>query len=175
MSNYNKTSHSQIRRTLVESVSRREKAHTVCIWYVGMSFAKIVWPRCGAACQRGRCGTGSVSRSRLQTNGGTREATEDELRVTLSEEEVQRWRWLRKKRDLERGKCITFAFEEWGNKKVQSDPTAVHCPMEYCQEPVPRAESPTKNGEESSRARLRTCHSCEYSFCSSCKRTWWVA
>ena len=110
-----------------------------------------------------------------KTGEGIREATEDELAVILSEEEVQRWLWLRKRRDLERGKCITFAFGEWCDKKMQSDPTALHCPMGYCQEPVPRAETSTEDGEESSWARLRTCHSCGYSFCSFCKRTWWVA
>lgn len=29
--------------------------------------------------------------------------TEEELRVVLTEEEVERWRWLKRKRELERG------------------------------------------------------------------------
>ncbi|KAI5992155.1 hypothetical protein EDD15DRAFT_2168501 [Pisolithus albus] len=90
-----------------------------------------------------------------ESNGGFREATEDEVRTVLSEEEVKRWRWLRRKRDLER------------------DPTTVHCPMEYCQEPVPRATTAAIiEDDESTWGRLRECHSCGYSFCSVCKRTW---
>ncbi|KAI5992152.1 hypothetical protein EDD15DRAFT_1035165 [Pisolithus albus] len=92
-----------------------------------------------------------------ESNGGFCEATEDELRAVLSEEEVKRWRWLRRKRDLER------------------DPTTVHCPMEYCQEPVPRATTAAIiEDDESTWGRLRECHSCGYSFCSVCKRTWYV-
>ncbi|KAI6152860.1 hypothetical protein EDD17DRAFT_1634204 [Pisolithus thermaeus] len=40
--------------------------------------------------------------------------------------------------------------------------------MEYCQEPVLRA----KTDDESVWAGVRECHSCGYSFCSFCKRTW---
>ncbi|KAI6109433.1 hypothetical protein EDD16DRAFT_1614007 [Pisolithus croceorrhizus] len=90
-----------------------------------------------------------------ESNGEFREATEDEVRAVLSEEQVKRWRWLKRKRDLER------------------DPTTAHCPMEYCQEPVPRAKTTsTAKDDESVWARLRECHSCGYSFCSFCKRTW---
>ena len=31
------------------------------------------------------------------------DASEDDVRMVLSEEEVQRWRWLKSKRDVERG------------------------------------------------------------------------
>ncbi|KIJ68739.1 hypothetical protein HYDPIDRAFT_81319 [Hydnomerulius pinastri MD-312] len=83
---------------------------------------------------------------------GPREASEEEVRAVLSEEEVKRWKWLKRKRDLER------------------DPTMIHCPMEFCQEPVVKPRS--EQEEESGWARLRTCHSCDYSFCAFCKRTW---
>ncbi|KAI0639186.1 RWD-domain-containing protein [Trametes polyzona] len=80
-----------------------------------------------------------------------REATEEEVRRVVTEDEVVRWKWLRMKRALEK------------------DPTLVHCPMPLCQTPVPRAE----NVEEGSPwERLRTCSGCGYSFCSYCKRTW---
>lgn len=90
---------------------------------------------------------------------GFREATEDEVRAVLSDSELDRWKWLRKKRDLER------------------DPTMIHCPMEFCQEPVTRPKSDTStNGgseeDESGWARLRTCATCDYSFCAFCRRTW---
>ncbi|KAI0824126.1 RWD-domain-containing protein [Trametes gibbosa] len=80
-----------------------------------------------------------------------REATEEEVRRVVTEEEVLRWKWLRMKRALEK------------------DPTLVHCPMPLCQTPVPRGA----NVEEGSAwERLRTCTECGYSFCSYCKRTW---
>ncbi|KAI0757225.1 RWD-domain-containing protein [Daedaleopsis nitida] len=80
-----------------------------------------------------------------------REATEEEVRRVVTEEEILRWKWLRMKRDLEK------------------DPTLVHCPMPLCQTPVPRAQ----NVEEGSPwERLRTCSTCGFSFCSYCKRTW---
>ncbi|KAI0651634.1 RWD-domain-containing protein [Trametes meyenii] len=80
-----------------------------------------------------------------------RDATEEEVRRVVSEEEVLRWKWLRMKRALEK------------------DPTLVHCPMALCQTPIARPE----NVEEGSPwERLRTCTECGYSFCSYCKRTW---
>lgn len=92
---------------------------------------------------------------------GLREATEDEVRAVLSENELNRWKWLRKKRDTER------------------DPTMIHCPMEYCQEPVPKPQSDTSrtsdsNEDESGWARLRTCAACSYSFCAFCRHTWYA-
>ncbi|KAI9057191.1 RWD-domain-containing protein [Trametes sanguinea] len=80
-----------------------------------------------------------------------REATEEEVRRVVTEEELLRWKWLRMKRALEK------------------DPTLVHCPMGLCQTPIPRPE----NVEEGSPwERLRTCPECGYSFCAHCKRTW---
>lgn len=93
---------------------------------------------------------------------GFREATEDEVRAVLSENELDRWKWLRKKRDVER------------------DPTMIHCPMEYCQEPVTKPQSDASrigrsDEDESGWARLRTCASCDYSFCAFCRRTWYAS
>ncbi|KAH7929072.1 hypothetical protein BV22DRAFT_1102654 [Leucogyrophana mollusca] len=81
-----------------------------------------------------------------------REAVEDEVMRVVSEEQVRRWRWLRQKCTLER------------------DPSMVHCPMEFCQTPVPKPKS--DGDDESGWARLRTCQACDYSFCAFCRRTW---
>jgi len=81
------------------------------------------------------------------------EATEDEVRKVVTEEEVRRWRWLREKRATE------------------IDPSIVLCPMFLCQTPVPKppgADAQDGTGWE----RLRMCPSCNYAFCSYCKRTW---
>ncbi|KAI0803062.1 RWD-domain-containing protein [Irpex lacteus] len=80
-----------------------------------------------------------------------REATEEEVRRVVTEEEVKRWKWLRQKRLFEK------------------DPTMVHCPVPFCQNPVPR---PTNVDEDSPWERLRTCGECGYSFCAYCRRTW---
>ncbi|KAH7907252.1 hypothetical protein BJ138DRAFT_1160570 [Hygrophoropsis aurantiaca] len=95
-------------------------------------------------------------REREQAEGseglGAGEVGEEEVRRVLGEEDIVRWRWLKQKRALER------------------DPSMVHCPMEFCQTPVPKP--PSDGDDESGWARLRTCPSCEYSFCAFCKRTW---
>ncbi|KAI0085624.1 RWD-domain-containing protein [Irpex rosettiformis] len=80
-----------------------------------------------------------------------REASEEEVRRVVTEEEVQRWRWLRQKRLFEK------------------DPTMVHCPVPFCQSPVSR---PPNVDEDSPWERLRTCSECGYSFCAYCRRAW---
>ncbi|KAG1810105.1 uncharacterized protein HD556DRAFT_1317944 [Suillus plorans] len=77
------------------------------------------------------------------------EAGEEDIVRVVEEEEVERWKWLREKRVLER------------------DPGMVHCPA--CQTAVP---SPEESNEESGWARLRTCARCEFVFCAFCRRTW---
>ncbi|KAI0314981.1 RWD-domain-containing protein [Amylostereum chailletii] len=81
-----------------------------------------------------------------------RQANEDEVRRVVTEDEVQRWKWLSAKR----------MFDQ--------DPTVVHCPMDLCQAPVPKPTDLEEDG--SGWERLRTCASCNYSFCSFCRRTW---
>ncbi|THH21564.1 hypothetical protein EW146_g36 [Bondarzewia mesenterica] len=82
----------------------------------------------------------------------SREANEEEVRRVVTEDEVMRWKWLRRKRILER------------------DPSTVYCPVSLCQTPVskPKFTDDQNVGWE----RLRTCPNCEYVFCSFCKRTW---
>ncbi|TFK57437.1 hypothetical protein OE88DRAFT_1651154 [Heliocybe sulcata] len=80
------------------------------------------------------------------------EASEEEIRRVVSEEEVRRWKRLREKRDLDR------------------DPTIIHCPIDFCQTPIPKPKTVTD--DDSGWNRLRTCHECGYSFCAYCKRTW---
>ncbi|EIM92759.1 RWD-domain-containing protein [Stereum hirsutum FP-91666 SS1] len=82
----------------------------------------------------------------------SREVGEEELRRAVTEDKIVRWKWLRRKRSLER------------------DPSVIHCPMSVCQEPVPKTEA--MGSEGSGWDRLRTCQSCGYSFCSFCRRTW---
>lgn len=79
------------------------------------------------------------------------EASEEDVRKVVSEDQLKRWKWLRQKQTLER------------------DPSIIHCPMEFCQTPVPK---PAESDGDSGWARLRTCPSCSYSFCAFCKRTW---
>ncbi|KAF5337391.1 hypothetical protein D9611_003252 [Ephemerocybe angulata] len=59
-----------------------------------------------------------------------REANEEEVARVVSGEEVDRWRWLREKRNLEK------------------DPTIVHCPVDNCQSPV---KKPANEDPESGR------------------------
>lgn len=59
-------------------------------------------------------------------------------------------------------------------EQVSLDPSTVYCPLEFCQEAVPGATG-TEDDEKSGWRRLRMCNSCGYSFCSFCKRTWYVA
>jgi len=80
-----------------------------------------------------------------------KEAGEEDVARVVAPDDVERWKWLRNKKALER------------------DPTIVHCPLSFCQAPVPK---PQGIGEESSWSRLRICPSCGYSFCSFCSKTW---
>ncbi|KAI0082237.1 hypothetical protein K474DRAFT_1688223 [Panus rudis PR-1116 ss-1] len=80
-----------------------------------------------------------------------KEANEEDVRRVVTEEEVRRWKWLRQKRAVER------------------DPTIVHCPVSFCQTPVPMSKDVER---DTSWERLRECPECGFSFCAYCKRTW---
>ncbi|GLB36376.1 putative RWD [Lyophyllum shimeji] len=80
-----------------------------------------------------------------------READAEEVARVVTESEVDRWRWLREKRNLER------------------DPSIVHCPMAFCQTPIPK---PAEVEDGSGWGRLRSCPACSFSFCAFCRRTW---
>ncbi|RDB29614.1 E3 ubiquitin-protein ligase itt1 [Hypsizygus marmoreus] len=80
-----------------------------------------------------------------------REANAEEVAWVVSVPEVERWRWLREKRNLEK------------------DPTIIHCPMSFCQTPIPK---PPGTDENSGWDRLRSCPACSFSFCAFCRRTW---
>ncbi|KIY52890.1 hypothetical protein FISHEDRAFT_34477 [Fistulina hepatica ATCC 64428] len=82
-----------------------------------------------------------------------REASEEEVARIVTEGEVHRWRWLREKRMLDK------------------DPTIIHCPISFCQTPVHKPPT-DKSDEDSGWDKLRTCPSCDFSFCAFCKRTW---
>ncbi|KAJ6604415.1 hypothetical protein DFH09DRAFT_1122621 [Mycena vulgaris] len=80
-----------------------------------------------------------------------RESSEEEIARVVSEQAVQRWRWLKEK----------IMFEK--------DPSLVHCPMAFCQAPVPK---PPDSESDARGDRLRICSACSFSFCGFCKRTW---
>ncbi|KAJ7102167.1 hypothetical protein B0H15DRAFT_315843 [Mycena belliarum] len=80
-----------------------------------------------------------------------RESSEEEIARVVSEQAVQRWRWLKQK----------FMFEK--------DPSLTHCPMMFCQSPVPK---PPDSESDAGIDRLRICPACSFSFCGFCKRTW---
>ncbi|KAK7463827.1 hypothetical protein VKT23_005764 [Stygiomarasmius scandens] len=81
-----------------------------------------------------------------------RQASEEEVARVVTNDQVVRWRWLKEK------------------ALAEKDPTIIHCPMSFCQNPVPKP--PVIDGKESGWDRLRTCSKCSYSFCAFCKRTW---
>ncbi|PPR01177.1 hypothetical protein CVT24_006053, partial [Panaeolus cyanescens] len=84
-----------------------------------------------------------------------KEAGEEEVARVVTETELQRWKWLRDKRDIER------------------DPTVVHCPVAVCQTAIPKPQDMDPDSDaESSWNRLRQCPKCGFSFCAFCRRTW---
>ncbi|KAF8316062.1 RWD-domain-containing protein [Clavulina sp. PMI_390] len=99
------------------------------------------------------------------------EATEEDVRRVLTEEEVTRWRWLKVQRDIAR------------------DPTIVHCPLQFCQAPVSapkrRLSEGTSDPVDDDQGdigalgelsigwqKLRTCDACGFAFCMFCKKAW---
>ena len=101
-------------------------------------------------------------------------APEDDVRRVMSSEGVTRWKWLKEKKELEKGmKLVYMRWIRYSGADVGlgADPTIIHCPMDFCQHPVKR---PTQVENESSWERLRTCTACGYSFCAYCRRTWYV-
>jgi E3 ubiquitin-protein ligase RNF14 len=93
-----------------------------------------------------------------------RSITEDEVLRVVTAAEAQRWKTLKRKRALER------------------DPGLVYCPMAFCQAPCPSPVEQQKMERDTSALddvtmrreyiSLRTCDSCEFSFCILCKRAW---
>lgn len=97
------------------------------------------------------------------------EAVEEEVARVVTETELQRWRWLREKRNIEKGRSSNAVVSVHGLSS-DVDPTIVHCPMTFCQKPVPKPSEIVDS--DSGWDRLRSCPSCLFSFCSFCKRTW---
>ena len=94
-------------------------------------------------------------------------ALEEDIRRVVGPEEVTRWKWLKEKRELEKG--ISSIYARFSIDISIADPTIVHCPMGFCQHPV---KKPTQVENGSGWERLRTCTACGYSFCAYCRRTW---
>jgi E3 ubiquitin-protein ligase RNF14 len=98
-----------------------------------------------------------------------REANEEEVARVVSDAEVRRWKWLREKRDFDKG-SLSMHYSDL-IAYCYLDPTLVHCPIAVCQAPVPKP-SDVDNSTESGWNRLRQCSRCGFSFCAFCKRTW---
>jgi len=96
-------------------------------------------------------------------------ALEEDIRRVVSPEEVTRWKWLKEKKELEKGMLLVGVC--FGADIGVTDPTVVHCPMGFCQHPV---KKPAQVESGSGWERLRTCTACDYSFCAYCRRTWYV-
>jgi E3 ubiquitin-protein ligase RNF14 len=114
---------------------------------------------------------GDVERVRCPDPGCMKvkgEANPEDIARVVTEAELQRWRWLREKKDIEKGK---FRVDPWHNasNNATPDPSIIHCPMTFCQAPVPRPKDSGGAGWE----RLRSCSACSLSFCAFCRRTWY--
>jgi len=96
-----------------------------------------------------------------------REAQEEEVGRVVSEGDLQRWRWLREKRNLEGGEWAHGRLYKRTNQGV--DPSIMHCPLEHCQTPVVR---PSDVEEGTGWERFRQCPKCGFTFCAFCRRTW---
>ena len=83
-------------------------------------------------------------------------ANEQELVSVLPARLVERWKLLRQKRAAE------------------LDPTLQFCPVSICQALVSSPYPGIPAGSETGPQRLRTCDQCQFSFCSLCRRSWYV-
>ena len=99
-----------------------------------------------------------------------READEEEVARVVNDSELRRWKWLREKRNFDRG-SLSLHYIDLCLLFVIKDPTVVHCPVAVCQAPVPKP-SDIDDSTESGWSRLRQCSRCGFSFCVFCKRTW---
>ncbi|KAF9456145.1 hypothetical protein BDZ94DRAFT_1178351 [Collybia nuda] len=104
------------------------------------------WKMCIAEGEVGRVGCPDPECVKL----GREADVEDIVRV-VTQTEMRRYRWLKEKKALEK------------------DPSIVHCPMTFCQNPVPK---PSDQNDGSGWERLRSCSRCSFSFCAFCRRTW---
>jgi E3 ubiquitin-protein ligase RNF14 len=106
---------------------------------------------------------------------------EGELRRLVGDEGVKRWKWLKEKKEIEKGVEYSVALRLTRKLigTLLTDPTIVLCPIQICQAPV-RPPPRLATGEDLGTGRefdegwdrLRTCQSCSYSFCVHCRRTW---
>lgn len=94
-------------------------------------------------------------------------AEEDVVRV-VSEKEFLRWKWLKTKKAIEKGKLECESPSQL--LICQPDPSIMHCPIPTCQAPVTKPL--TDPHRSSAWDRFRSCVACGFSFCSFCKHTW---
>ena len=98
-----------------------------------------------------------------------REATREEVLRVVDDSLVQRFTWLEEKNRLEKG--LAAIQQTKAVLTLILDPTTVHCPIPFCQQPVAKPPQDDANAE-SGWNRLRTCGNCKYTFCAFCKRAW---
>lgn len=167
-------------KTRLERFSQTNYACEVCL--SSIKGAKCIALACGHVFCRaclvdfwGLCiSEGDVDRVGCPDPGCVKQGTkalEKDIQRVVSSEEVKRWRWLKDKKELERGALIAGCVSYLPDIIKFTDPTIVHCPMDFCQNPV---KKPTQVENGSGWERLRTCTACSYSFCAYCRRTWYV-
>lgn len=165
-------------KTRLERFSQTNYACEVCL--SSIKGAKCVSLACGHVFCRaclvdfwGLCiSEGNVDRVGCPDPGCVKQgttATEEDIQRVVSSEEVTRWKWLKEKKELEKGMLLKDGC--FGADICVVDPTIVHCPMGFCQHPV---KKPMQVENGSGWERLRTCTACGYSFCAYCRRTWYV-
>ncbi|KAG9027663.1 translation termination inhibitor protein itt1 [Tulasnella sp. JGI-2019a] len=106
---------------------------------------------------------------------------EDQVRQIVGEALLQRWIDLQEKRMVERGTSdfLTIIRAQWLMSLPEglfrnSEPTMVRCPNRICQALVPKPPLARDPGDEeyTNWDNLRSCQSCDLSFCLACRKTW---
>ncbi|KAF8609438.1 hypothetical protein BDV93DRAFT_602107 [Ceratobasidium sp. AG-I] len=142
-----------------------EHAHVFCLeclkafWGLCVSEGEVSRVRCpGVECAQAKGREGDEAGAEEESAAAGSE-WEEVVRRVLTEEQVERWKWLRIKQAAEKGGSFRVRY-----------PNTVPCPVRMCQAPVRRPRAAAE--DESGWARLRTCDGCGFAFCVACRRTW---
>ena len=100
----------------------------------------------------------------------SRQASLEDAKNILLEEQIVRWKQLLQKQETERGEQFVESNKLFTITSEDADPTITYCPMETCQQLV-QAPPPSEDGIPSEWDRLRECR-CGYTFCIICRRAW---